>query len=204
MSPRERRRIATRDRIARSAVDLALRVGSDGVTVEAICDAAAISVRSFYNYFDTKDGAIVGDGPVMPTRETLDRLRDGAGDDVFADLLDAVTESFAALDDPAPLARDRARLMRVEPALLEAMGNQMVKARDDLRAAVLARLQRRGGASASADALDLEAHAIIELKSAVMRTALQAWSSSETGSFVDARRAAEGAARTAMRFGASR
>src|SRR6478736_8144712 len=56
---RERKRVETRHRIADAAVDLTLEHGLDGATVEAISAAAGVSPRTFFNYFDSKDDALL-------------------------------------------------------------------------------------------------------------------------------------------------
>ncbi|WP_426592869.1 TetR/AcrR family transcriptional regulator [Cellulomonas sp. McL0617] len=56
---RERKRVETRHRIADAALDLALEHGLDGATVEAISAAAGVSPRTFFNYFESKDDALL-------------------------------------------------------------------------------------------------------------------------------------------------
>lgn len=52
---RERKRVATRQRISEEALRLFLAHGYQGTTVDAIADAAGISRRSFFSYFESKD-----------------------------------------------------------------------------------------------------------------------------------------------------
>ncbi|MDN3270679.1 TetR family transcriptional regulator [Streptomyces sp. MA15] len=56
---RERKKRATRAALAEAAVRLAAEKGADQVTVEAISAAAGVSVRTFFNYFDSRDDAFV-------------------------------------------------------------------------------------------------------------------------------------------------
>ncbi|GGV82669.1 AcrR family transcriptional regulator [Streptomyces albaduncus] len=56
---RERKKRATRAALAEAAVRLAAEQGADNVTVEAISAAAGVSVRTFFNYFDSRDDAFV-------------------------------------------------------------------------------------------------------------------------------------------------
>lgn len=57
---RQRRVAATALNIETQAVALALEQGLEHVTVEMICAASGVSVRTFFNYFGTKDNAILG------------------------------------------------------------------------------------------------------------------------------------------------
>src|SRR5690606_15633405 len=57
---RARKQRATREAIHRAAVELALEHGPDGATVAAISDHANISTRTFFNYYPSKEDAIVG------------------------------------------------------------------------------------------------------------------------------------------------
>ncbi|ARQ67616.1 TetR family transcriptional regulator [Streptomyces marincola] len=56
---RERKKRATRAALAEAAVRLAAEHGIENVTVEAISDAADVSPRTFFNYFDSRDDAFV-------------------------------------------------------------------------------------------------------------------------------------------------
>ena len=62
MGLRERKRRATRDAIERAAIALVSERGYDNVTVAQICEASSVSQGTFFNYFRTKDAAIVGIG----------------------------------------------------------------------------------------------------------------------------------------------
>ena len=60
---RQRKQAATALSIEQSAVALVLEHGIDTVTVDMICEAAGVSQRTFFNYFKTKDAAILGAAP---------------------------------------------------------------------------------------------------------------------------------------------
>lgn len=62
MGLRERKRRATRDAIERAAIALVSERGYDNVTVAQICELSSVSQGTFFNYFRTKDAAIVGIG----------------------------------------------------------------------------------------------------------------------------------------------
>ncbi|MEU5090005.1 TetR/AcrR family transcriptional regulator [Streptomyces sp. NPDC021356] len=56
---RERKKRATRAALTEAAVRLAAEHGVDKVTVEAISAAAGVSVRTFFNYFESRDDAFL-------------------------------------------------------------------------------------------------------------------------------------------------
>lgn len=57
---RQRKRAATRAAITSTARALTAERGLNGYTVEEVCEAAGISRRTFFNYFPTKEDAIIG------------------------------------------------------------------------------------------------------------------------------------------------
>ena len=57
---RERKRAATRAAITAAARSLTAQQGLNGFTVEQVCGEVGISRRTFFNYFPTKEDAIVG------------------------------------------------------------------------------------------------------------------------------------------------
>ena len=62
---RERKRLATRLSIQRAALHVVRERGLDGATVDEIARIADVSPRTFFNYFPTKEDAILGDVPTL-------------------------------------------------------------------------------------------------------------------------------------------
>ena len=78
---RERNRLDTWALIHDKASEMALEEGLTKATVEAIADAAGISKRTFFNYFATKEDAIIGTQPPTLSDEAVAAFRaDGEGD----------------------------------------------------------------------------------------------------------------------------
>lgn len=71
---RERKRIATRRAIQLAAVELAGERGFDRVTIDEISHVANVSPRTFFNYFPSKESAIIGELPELPDEESIDRF----------------------------------------------------------------------------------------------------------------------------------
>jgi AcrR family transcriptional regulator len=77
---RERKRAATRAAVTAVARSLTAESGLNGYTVEEVCERAGISRRTFFNYFPTKEDAIIGhtdDG--LPADVIEDFVAGGAG-----------------------------------------------------------------------------------------------------------------------------
>ncbi|NMB23443.1 MAG: TetR family transcriptional regulator, partial [Corynebacterium sp.] len=66
-SLREMKRRQTLEAIEDHATSLVLERGFDDVTVDDICAGAGISKRTFFNYVESKEVAVVGPGPRVPT-----------------------------------------------------------------------------------------------------------------------------------------
>ncbi|AEG81310.1 TetR-family transcription regulator [Corynebacterium ulcerans BR-AD22] len=68
-SHRKIKKIRTHQAIEDSATRLVLERGFSNVTVEEICEPVGVSKRTFFNYFATKDDAVLGTGPRKPTQQ---------------------------------------------------------------------------------------------------------------------------------------
>src|SRR4029450_13544031 len=100
---RERKKAETRQALMAAAVRLAEDLGPDRVTVEAIAEAAGVSPRTFFNYFQSKEDAMVGVSP-NETSELLDDLAARPEDEAPLDPLRAM-----ALGAAARLGREKRR-----------------------------------------------------------------------------------------------
>ncbi|MGW6746700.1 TetR/AcrR family transcriptional regulator [Streptomyces sp. NPDC055025] len=115
---RERKKRATRAALAEAAVRLAAEHGAENVTVEAISEAAGVSPRTFFNYFDSHDDAFV-----MMDRDAGERVRQAVRE-APAELspVEAVREALATeLVDVAErqeIWRLRATVLQRSPRLL--------------------------------------------------------------------------------------
>ena len=93
---RERKRLATRRAILLGALQLVRDRGLDATTVDEISRVADISPRTFFNYFASKEQALVGEGPRMPDEAEIERFVDARGD-----LLTDLAQLFADATDGA-------------------------------------------------------------------------------------------------------
>lgn len=145
MGLRERKRLATRGAIERAALELALENGFENVTVEDISAAAGVSPRTFFNYFSTKEAAVVGELPTLPHSDAIDRFLDaGPAESVLVGVRDLLLHSMP--DTIEPRERDlhvmRRELLRDHPQLFSLRMASMRKLEADLTELVQRRLQR--------------------------------------------------------------
>ncbi len=114
---RERKKEETRRALSSAALRLARQLGPDGVTIEAIAEAAGVSPRTFFNYFPSKDDAIVGVAPA----EASELVRDLVDQPDDATPLEALRGMCLAAVPRLELTADdlwaRHQLMQEHPSL---------------------------------------------------------------------------------------
>jgi AcrR family transcriptional regulator len=113
---RQRKRIRTKQMVQREALGLFADKGYDQTTVDDIAHAAAISPRTFFRYFPSKEDVVLWDEyDERPLREVL-RIR--PGEDPFAQLILRIREIFADIyyKDPE-LLLTRTRLSFTVPEI---------------------------------------------------------------------------------------
>ncbi|MCU1445177.1 TetR/AcrR family transcriptional regulator [Cryobacterium sp.] len=110
---RERKRLATRREIQRAVLTLCAQRGIDKVTVEEISRFAEISPRTFFNYFASKDSALVGDELELACESDIQRFIAGGPDgDVLVDLATLIGLSLQNTDGDREIHELRRALMK--------------------------------------------------------------------------------------------
>src|SRR4051795_4333102 len=92
---RERKKLATRLALHKAALQLVAERGLDGVSVDDIAERADVSPRTFFNYFTSKDDAVLGLDPTGPQRQAAALLARPAGESALQ-VLRAVTRAQAS------------------------------------------------------------------------------------------------------------
>jgi AcrR family transcriptional regulator len=92
---RERKKAETRTAIRRAVLTLALGRGLDAVTADEIAEAANVSVRTFHNYFGSKEQALV-EAWRTAFQIHVDALRDRPADEPILVSLEHVLTGIAA------------------------------------------------------------------------------------------------------------
>lgn len=164
---RARKKLATRRALQRAAVSLAADRGPD-VTVEEICAAADLSVRTFFNYFSSKDEAIIGDPPAPPPDDLLtDFEAGGPTGDLLADLRATV---LPHLQQSLPSLREmhlRRRVLEANPDLAHQFFSSFMR--------IEQRLAIAAGRRLGTDPSDPRAQAVGTLATVAMRLSVRRW-----------------------------
>jgi AcrR family transcriptional regulator len=137
---RERKRLATRRAIQIAVLDLVGERGLERVTVDEISRAADISPRTFFNYFASKEDAILGDAPELPDGEILDRFVADSSrsiiDGLASVLIDAAERSVHDLE----LVQRRQEILQQYPQMFAKRMATMRRFEDEVGALVVRRL----------------------------------------------------------------
>lgn len=145
---RERKKAATRQALHEAAVRLAIELGLERVTVEAIADEAGVSRRTFSNYFGGKEDALMH-GDLQRVRNLIAAVRARpAGEPPWAALTAAAEEFYRELGELDPHRVAQTRLVRNHPTLLAAQVQTFAAVERELAAEVAARGEEPEGVRA--------------------------------------------------------
>jgi AcrR family transcriptional regulator len=164
MGRRERKKVATRRALTSAALRLAAERGFDRMTVEDISEAADVAPRTFFNYFSSKEDAVLGDVAghqalltslviERPAGETPLQAVHGALRDLAAHMIERREELLLRQQvierHPALLARQLATYGSFERVLAAALGERLgVDPKRDLYCRVVAGAAAAAGRAA--------------------------------------------------------
>lgn len=164
---RERKRRETRTAIEKATIELTISAGLDQTTIEAISERAGISPRTFFNYFDSKEDALLGMDSPLPTDEQVRQYLGQAPGDMVGGMTTLLVDMVGpSLTDPA-LHVLRRQIMSDHPALLERHAGRMVRAGRQIAEAI----QRVTPKDTSSSDVEI----ILALCSNALRVAIREW-----------------------------
>lgn len=177
---RERKKVETRRTIVRVALSLALEHGLEGLTVAQISEAADIAPRTFFNYFSSKEEALVGGDGAVTAVELRSRLAERPQDEVLLDSLRAVMMGMTRVMTETDREQVRQR-------------QQLIQGHDALRSRQLAQFAtvERALADGIAERLGVDAdedprpELLAALALGVVRVSVRRWSADDTRSLED-------------------
>src|ERR1700733_13117311 len=134
---RERKRAETRDKLEAAAVTLVLKNGLEHPTLDAICEAANVSGRTFFNYFDSKEDAILGLKDSEISAEAVAGVLEGHEGAEPVEL--TIRLMFGVLNPSitsSSLFTSRMKILKQHPQLLGRMAAQMQRMTEELTNAI--------------------------------------------------------------------
>ena len=169
---RERKRLQTRARIESAAVALVLRHGLEAATVDAISERADISPRTFFNYFDSKDSAILGVHPADSEELSAAPVSGDLTLDAVRLVMNATGTSLASRPT---LHEDRLEVVRRHPEVLGGQLAQLTAQAGRLTAAIA---DLMAGSPKFADDTDTpHAELMLALCCGAVKAAVRDWAS---------------------------
>ncbi len=179
---RERKRLATARAIEMAAITLVAEKGLDKVTVDEISRVADISPRTFFNYFASKESALIGATPEPPTADAISayvNASDGTVFDGLGALLAAATEGTS---NDTELMLKRRSLLKDYPQLFAMRMAAMREFEDRVREIVALRLIADDPALAAvSDLLHSRSRLITNVAFGAMKHAWVRWADKEGG-----------------------
>lgn len=165
---RERKKAETRRALRVAAYELAVERGPDRVTVADIADAANVSVRTFFNYYPSKESAIVGIDSVLVDAARQRLLARPASEPPFDALRHVfVPDETLDVSDLADSQAIRVRLVLAHPGLQDAQLAGLAELARVLTEAVAQRL--------GVDADDLYAATLVSAMTSTFHLVLARW-----------------------------
>ncbi|MCU1411512.1 MAG: TetR family transcriptional regulator [Rhodoglobus sp.] len=181
---RERKRLATRRAIQVAVLELLAERGVDGVTVDEISRMADVSPRTFFNYFASKEEAMLGDSPELPDQHVIDAFLAGTGT-VLDDLATVLKYSGDKTTADAEMLQLRHTLLKQFPQLF-AMRMASMRAFEESVGEVVGQRLARDEPELAADPerLSSKARLITLVAFATMRHAWTCWAHGESPSLL--------------------
>ncbi|MEX1079271.1 MAG: TetR family transcriptional regulator [Homoserinimonas sp.] len=138
---RARKQRATREAIHRIAVERALADGPQNVTAAEISTEAGVSARTFFNYFPSKEDAMLGFHEALPTDEELADFADSNETDLLGELVQLMRNVFSSSPTDHGIMRDRRELLRQYPELLQRQMTRVVAVEQRIAPVVAERMR---------------------------------------------------------------
>jgi AcrR family transcriptional regulator len=144
---REHKKRTTRLALRAAALDLVSDRGYGRVTVEDMAIAAGVSVRTFFNYFESKEAALVGDDPEQIAAMTEQLLALPAEipplealHTVLVDRLSRISEDIDLSGEDHEIWRRRMAVINSQPEVMVAYAKNLMKLEHALTDALVSRL----------------------------------------------------------------
>jgi AcrR family transcriptional regulator len=176
---RERKRIATRRAIESAAINLVVEKGLENVTIDEISHRADVSPRTFFNYFASKEAALLGESPELPVDGSVARFVDGElGSSALEGLGELISTASEDSREDAETHTLRFALLRQYPQLFTLRMTAMRDFEEELASVVAERL-RHDEPTLDDDARRSKAKLITLVAFGVIRHSWSCWAENE-------------------------
>lgn len=161
---RERRRVETTRAISAAARAATAERGFAGYTIEEICSEAGVSRRTFFNYFASKENAVLGVDLVTDMSDLEEAFVAGSGS-----LADDLVELFAARSDRREISPGDVDLMRATMQREPRLVTHLLDLLGEWERADIALVARRLGTAAD----DLRATTAVQMLGSLIRPTME-------------------------------
>jgi AcrR family transcriptional regulator len=169
---RERKKTATRLALHEAALRLVAERGLDRVSVDDIAARADVSPRTFFNYFPSKDDAVVGLDPAAPAAQAAAFAARPAEESAVEAMRAIAREGAIRMAEDPQLWPLRLQVVETNPELVAKLAAAFGES-DRVLATAIA---ERTGTRVDADALPM---LLAGVAGAAMRTSLHRWFASD-------------------------
>ena len=169
---RERKKTATRLALHEAALRLVAERGLDGVSVDDIATRADVSPRTFFNYFSSKDDAVVGLDPTGPALQAAALAARPAGESAVAAMRAVAVEQATTMAEDRQLWPLRLQVIEAHPVLVGTLAAAFGESERVLATAIA----ERTGTRLDDDVLPI---LLAGVAAAAMRTSLHRWFASD-------------------------
>jgi AcrR family transcriptional regulator len=157
--------VETASRLTAVSRRLTAQHGLNGFTIEQLCDEVGVSRRTFFNYFPSKEDAVLGADPEDESRRIAEEFlaRGSRGwPVVIDDLLDVAIQHFGDIEGTAQERADLFAAIEREPRLLQRFIGANLERERQIIEMVAAR--------EAVDTTDARAQAVVRILFILMRT----------------------------------
>ncbi len=174
---RERKREETRAHLEEAAVGIALAQGIEHATVDAISAAANVSPRTFFNYFASKEDAILGvQDPAIATAAIQQKVAEYAGGDIVSAVIGVLAGAMGSRLPDHGVQKSRMKLAKKYPQLLTRQFDQFAAVSGQLIDAIETIITVSGRfAGQSPEELRTSAELVLTICGGALRATFKNW-----------------------------
>jgi AcrR family transcriptional regulator len=166
---RDAKKLRTRRDLERVALSLCAERGFDDVTIDEIAGGAAVSKRTFYRYYESKEDVLLGNFDLLLDQIAAADADGGGRDELLASIKTAILGFATKYEADREIVLTRGRMMRETPSLAARSLERQAHWEDRLAALVGHRL----GVDADRD---LRPRLVAATVVAALRVAILQWS----------------------------